>query len=620
MSLDPKTFRPEDMAALVADVVLRLIEDDDHNEDVSQTARALALALRDGERQGLADRGNQYWYWVAAIESTLACSVDGSESAHHRRDAFRALRMARLHEPSGSLLPVSSWMNVGFEEFWKVSLAAQALAVIMLRARRTMPADAHADLSHIASVATSHGASRLLTAARRVAAILNVDLSVMPEPRATPDGALGVHPAELASRMIATGRPDLCEPTLRRSVLAEVEEQCGAGNSAARRAADLLEAVAMADVWPFMFGGPTSGWGAVRDELLFDSLFYRVAAIGAGRRSGETSWVEVPDLVQGMDTLWLRELRPDLSLVAGVSCTTGGGWRSELMHLGQGERDILRRMAAGDVKALEVADFERIGELLLEPLLGTYTDPHLLTAILSPKLRCVPLEALRPGGNELVSDTLVSVVPGLVSLATREAKRLELGDRLRVLGLFQPSLRGANAEIELLRGLVRQGKADGVGFTGPVKLKRALQDEPCDMLTVATHGTIRSGVPVLETPVGPLGLPELLAWSFPPIVNLGACRSAETTDAAVPLDWVTVALRRGARSVVAARWSVPDRSTARITSQFYTNLAERRYEHGAPAFRDAMLKERGRRAHPWFWAGLGLFGDEMAGSRWDQDR
>ena len=53
--------------------------------------------------------------------------------------------------------------------------------------------------------------------------------------------------------------------------------------------------------------------------MLFDSLFYRVAAVGAGRRSGSLKWRELSDLVSGNSTLWLRELDTELSVVAGAS-------------------------------------------------------------------------------------------------------------------------------------------------------------------------------------------------------------------------------------------------------------------------------------------------------------
>jgi CHAT domain-containing protein len=204
----------------------------------------------------------------------------------------------------------------------------------------------------------------------------------------------------------------------------------------------------------------------------------------------------------------------------------------------------------------------------------------------------------------------------MLATASRSVPDVAVGSKLRVIGLFDRSLPGAAREIEILRDLVRRGQADGVGFDGPVRPRHALENGQWDLLTVAAHGSVRGGVPLLNLPSGELGLPQLLEWTLPPVVNLGACRSAEPGSPVVPLEWVTVALRRGARSVVAARWPISDYGTARIISRFYVNLAERRYQHAAHAFWDAARLEIDRPA--WWWAGLGLFGDELRAFGADQ--
>jgi CHAT domain-containing protein len=612
LSVDPKVFRPEDIAALVADTVLRLIESGEPDRDLLEIASELATVLRDGEMRGLADRGSQYWYWVAAIESALAFFAgDGTGNAKHKGQAFRALRLAMSSSGGKGLLPIAGWVDAEFEEFWKVSLAAQALAVVWLSGGRMAPADVRAELNQIASIAASHGAVRLVAAVQRVARELSLSIPATPTPRTSSALSRGMRPADIASRMIRDGRPDLCEPTVKRSVLAELVSDAGADGPVAVRLAELLEGLAVADIWPFMFGGPPSGWGAIRGDPLFDSLFYRAAAIGAGRRTGRLSWRNLPDLVAGRSTVWLRELDADLSQVIVVSSAPHAGWRSSLVRLRQRASEALGNLAAGRAHALGSEDFQELGDLLLGPLLADTTCPQLLTAVLSPALRCLPLEALRVEDKALADNTLVSVLPSLLAVATRNARGLEPGDKLRVVGLFDPSLTGAKGEIEALRDLVRRDQADGVGFNGPKGLRRALEAESWDLLTVAAHGTVRGGVPLLELPGGTLSLPELLEWTLPPVVNLGACRSAQASGAAVPLEWVTAALRRGARSVVAARWPIPDHTTARITTQFYANLAKQKYQHAAPAFWDAIRSERDRSLHPWLWAGLGLFGDEL---------
>lgn len=620
MSVDPRVLRPEDLAALVADSVLRLIDGRKDDQDKVDVAVQLAQALRDGETQGLAERGVQYWYWVAATESALAFSRQATRaSARHRELAFRALRLAKSAAPGLPLLLVSELSGADIEEFWKVSLAAQALAVVWLRSSRLAPAEVATQLSQISVIAARYDAPRLTAAVRRMAHTLQLLAPRTRKPRASSLAVRGSRPQQVAERMIRDGRPDLCEPTAKRSALAEIARLAGASGPAAVRVAEFLEAIALADVWPFIFGGPPSGWGSLRGDPIFDSLFYRAAAIGAGRRTGAVPWRDIPALVSGTSTLWLRELAVDLSVIAGCAFTPGSGWRSVAVRLPSRARTSLKRLTAGNVQALTAGDFTELGELLLEPLLDPPTadavGPRPVTAVLSPRLRCVPLEAFRIGGQQLVMDTLVSVLPSLLAVASRTVPEMAAGSKLRVTGLFDRSLPGAAAEIAVLRDLVRRGKADGVGFDGPVLLRRALENDQWDLLTFAAHGTVRSGVPMLNPPSGTLGLPQLLEWTLPPIINLGACRSAEPGSPVVPLEWVTVALRRGARSVVAARWPVSDYGAARIVSRFYSNLAERRYRHAGHAFWEAARRESER--PPWWWAGLGLFGDELRDLRPD---
>lgn len=614
MSLDPRVFRPEDVAALVADSVLQVFDRHGDDQDVVDTVAQLALALRDGEVQGLAERGVQYWCWVAATESALAFQTKGEKAgARHKELAFRALRLAKSAAPGLPLLPTPELESTDVDEFWKVSLAAQALAIAWLRSPQLAPAEAAIRLSRIYAIAASHGAPRLAAAVRRVARGLKLPVPTARRPRASTRVVRHMQPSHIAERMIRDSRPDLCEPAVKRSALAEIARHADSSGPVAARLAGLLEAIALADVWPFMVGGPPAGWGSLRGDPLFDSLFYRAAAIGAGRRTGTMPWRDPSELVAGTNTLWMRELTEDLSLLVRVVFTPSSGWSSSPVRLPARARTSLKRLAVGNVQSLTAEDFAELGELILEPILEPLTAdaarPQRLTAVLSPRLRRLPLEAFRIGGQPVVADTLVSVVPSLLAVATKTAPGMIAGSKLRVVGLFDRNLPGAAAEIAILRDLVRRGHADGVGFDGPVLLRRALENDSWDLLTVAAHGGIRGGVPLLRPPSGALSLPQFLDWPLPPVVNLGACRSAEPSGPAVPLEWVTVSLRRGARSVVAARWPVPDYGAARIVSRFYINLAEQRFQNAAHAFWDAARLESDRPA--WWWAGLGLFGDEV---------
>ncbi len=179
---------------------------------------------------------------------------------------------------------------------------------------------------------------------------------------------------------------------------------------------------------------------------------------------------------------------------------------------------------------------------------------------------------------------------------------------MMVLGLFDDSLPGVDQEIESLRNLVRSGYVDGKAFSwSSVSIEQALTEARFDLLTVSAHGALTAGIPTLELPRGSIGVPQILRWPVPRQVCFAACRSAQGGPSNTPTDLVTACIRQGARSVLAARWPIPDESIGRMLSSIYTAMATRNLPLSLAA-RSAALDERDRNSNPWFWAGLGLFG------------
>ena len=95
------------------------------------------------------------------------------------------------------------------------------------------------------------------------------------------------------------------------------------------------------------------------------------------------------------------------------------------------------------------------------------------------------------------------------------------------------------------------------------------------------------------------------------LLVLSACQTA-TGDNRATLGLAGIAVRAGARSTLATLWSVDDRSTAALMSEFYKQLANTNLTK-AEALQQAQLalwnnKERDWK-RPYFWAAYVLVGN-----------
>ncbi|WP_192925035.1 CHAT domain-containing protein [Sodalinema gerasimenkoae] len=97
-------------------------------------------------------------------------------------------------------------------------------------------------------------------------------------------------------------------------------------------------------------------------------------------------------------------------------------------------------------------------------------------------------------------------------------------------------------------------------------------------------------------------------WSFTELVALSACQTALQTyrdqDAIAGMAYLWE--RAGARSVMATLWSVDDRATQELMSEFYRLEIEEGLTK-VEALRQVKLQQAHR--HPYFWSPLVLIGD-----------
>ncbi|MBD0346247.1 MAG: CHAT domain-containing protein, partial [Coleofasciculus sp. Co-bin14] len=90
------------------------------------------------------------------------------------------------------------------------------------------------------------------------------------------------------------------------------------------------------------------------------------------------------------------------------------------------------------------------------------------------------------------------------------------------------------------------------------------------------------------------------------LLVLSACKTAEG-DKRAALGLAGVAVRAGARSTLATLWSVDDRSTADLMSEFYRELNAG--VNKAEALQRAQLAVFAKEKSPYFWAPFVLLGN-----------
>ncbi|MDY6936329.1 MAG: CHAT domain-containing protein [Cyanobacteriota bacterium] len=245
-----------------------------------------------------------------------------------------------------------------------------------------------------------------------------------------------------------------------------------------------------------------------------------------------------------------------------------------------------------------------------------------LVFVLDGFLRSLPMGALYDGTEYLLEKYSIALSPGL-QLFPEQLERSEL--QALTAGLTEArqgfsALPGVGVEVEEISAEVDSQVLIDRGFTRKA-FEEKLEAQDFGLVHLATHGQFSSN-------------PEetfLLTWDDKIKVNdfdrllqgkssgsnpvellvLSACQTA-SGDRRAALGLAGFALRSGARSTLATLWSVSDRSTAELMSQFYERLTEIDTDiTKAEALRQAQLAllQDPRYNHPYFWAPFVLVGN-----------
>lgn len=267
---------------------------------------------------------------------------------------------------------------------------------------------------------------------------------------------------------------------------------------------------------------------------------------------------------------------------------------------------------------------------LIKPLEGILPPDRIrhLVFVLDGALARIPMAALHDGKEFLIEKYAVSNSPALALVEpgrTRTAKpRVLLGglttaEPMEGTTVNWPVLNGVEAEVREIAS-----HFDGVALTGEdfseANLSRELAGKPFNFVHLATHATfggtpestfalVRGGKLSLDR-IGELLRPTLLRESPVEMLAFSACESARG-DQRLELGLAGVALKSGARSVLATLWSVDDRSMVVLMSGFYKRLAEDPSTTKAEALRQAQLDllRNPEFSSPYFWAPCILVGN-----------
>lgn len=265
----------------------------------------------------------------------------------------------------------------------------------------------------------------------------------------------------------------------------------------------------------------------------------------------------------------------------------------------------------------------RLYDLVISPALEDLLENQIDTIVFVPDgaFRNIPFGALYDGDHFLIEDYSIALTPGLqlldpYPLKKEKLKTVAAGLTEGVWG-FSP-LNYVDRELREIKETVDSVILLNREFTTD-SLYEEIKSSDYPIVHIATHGQFSSS---LEDTF-------LLAWKERIDINeldrilqtrpdsqnpiellvLSACETA-TGDERAALGLAGMSVRAGARSTLATFWSVNDRATAKLMSNFYRGLSEGNLPK-AEAVRQAQLSllNDPLYRHPFYWAPYILLGN-----------
>ena len=288
-------------------------------------------------------------------------------------------------------------------------------------------------------------------------------------------------------------------------------------------------------------------------------------------------------------------------------------------------------------QADEFEPYQRTAQVLykelIAPIRPELDQRHIETLVFVPDgaLRTVPMSVLFDGRHHLIEDFAIAITPGLELLEPKSIQRTNV--RLLTSGLsearegFKP-LTYVPTELKTIGQYYPNATVlQDQDFIQP-KLEQAMGERPYSIVHVASHAVFGddAGKSFLLTYDGRMRLDDVERLIRPyqlrdnpvELLTLSACQCANSDDQErAALGIAGIAVKAGARSALAALWSVDEQATLQLMTDFYAELsrppsADRKSQTSkAQALRAAQIKMlRGQQFnHPYHWAGFLLIGN-----------
>lgn len=265
---------------------------------------------------------------------------------------------------------------------------------------------------------------------------------------------------------------------------------------------------------------------------------------------------------------------------------------------------------------------QKIYDLLIRPAETDLKNQNIKTLVfvLDGRLRSLPMAILHDGEQYLIEKYNIALTPGLQLLPVSPIsfeKRNTLTAGLAVSRQGFSALPGVEREINQINQIVPSKTLLNERFSKNL-VEKQINKIPFSVIHFATHGQFSSKAK--DTFV--------LTWDDKIQVNdfnqlfqknndkeaiellvLSACKTAKGDERAI-LGLAGIAVRSGARSTIATLWSVRDKSTSEMMTQFYRILTQTNTTK-AQALRQAQLSllKNPKYKHPYYWSPFILVGN-----------